>query len=48
MTALTRARRRSGSWVPPVVVFAAVLLLWEQLFLYLDVKTFLIPRPSII
>jgi NitT/TauT family transport system permease protein len=41
-------RRRSASWLPPLVVFVAVLLLWEQLFLALDVKTFLIPRPSII
>ncbi|HEX3265094.1 MAG TPA: ABC transporter permease [Candidatus Limnocylindrales bacterium] len=48
MTTLAVVRRRSGSWIPPVVVFVAVLLLWEQLFLYLDVKTFLIPRPSVI
>ena len=41
MTALTSVRRRSGSWIPPLVVFAAVLLVWEQLFLFLDVKTFL-------
>jgi NitT/TauT family transport system permease protein len=48
VTALAAARRRSGSWIPPVIVFVAVLLIWEQLFLYLDVKTFLIPRPSVI
>jgi NitT/TauT family transport system permease protein len=48
VTALAVARRRSGAWLPPVVVFVGVLLLWEQLFLLLDVKTFLIPRPSII
>jgi NitT/TauT family transport system permease protein len=48
VTALAGARRRSGSWIPPLVVFVAVLLLWEQLFLYLDVKTFLIPRPTVI
>jgi NitT/TauT family transport system permease protein len=48
VTALAIARRRSGAWVPPAVVFVAVLLLWEQLFLLLDVKTFLIPRPTII
>ena len=30
------------------MVFVAILLLWEQLFLYLDVKTFLIPRPTVI
>jgi NitT/TauT family transport system permease protein len=45
---LAAIRRRSSSWLPPLVVFVAVLLLWEQLFLALDVKTFLIPRPSII
>jgi len=42
------ARGRSASWLPPVVVFVGVLLLWEQLFLALDVKTFLIPRPTVI
>jgi NitT/TauT family transport system permease protein len=48
VTALARARRRSGSWIPPLVVFVAVLLIWEQVFLFLDVKTFLIPRPTVI
>lgn len=48
MTTLAIARRRSASWLPPVVVFFGVLLLWEQLFLVLDVKAFLIPRPSVI
>ena len=48
MTALATARQRSGSWVPPLVVFVGVLILWEQLFLLLDVKTFLIPRPTVI
>jgi NitT/TauT family transport system permease protein len=41
-------RRRSGEWLPPLVVFVAVIILWEQLFLFLDVKSFLIPRPSVI
>ena len=48
MTALSGIRQRSGSWIPPAVVFVVVLILWEQLFLLLDVKTFLIPRPSVI
>lgn len=48
MTVLAVARRRSESWLPPAVVFVAVLVLWEQLFLLLDVKAFLIPRPSVI
>ena len=48
VTALAIARRRTGSWIPPLVVFVAVLLLWEQVFLFLDVKTFLIPRPTVI
>ena len=48
MTSIAVVRRRSGSWVPPIVVFVGVLLLWEWLFLLLDVKTFLIPRPTVI
>ncbi len=48
MTALTIARGRTASWLPPVVVFVGVLVLWELLFLALDVKAFLIPRPSVI
>lgn len=48
MTAIAAVRQRSASWLPPVVVFVGVLVLWEQLFLLLDVKTFLIPRPSVI
>jgi NitT/TauT family transport system permease protein len=38
--------RRAGEWLPPAVVFVAVLVLWEVLFTLLDVKSFLIPRPS--
>lgn len=48
MTALAVARHRSAGWLPPVVVFVAVLVLWEVLFLLLDVKAFLIPRPTVI
>jgi len=48
VTALAIARGRSASWLPPVVVFVGVLVLWELLFLVLDVKAFLIPRPSVI
>ena len=48
MTVLAIARGRSASWLPPVIVFFGVLVLWEVLFLALDVKAFLIPRPSVI
>lgn len=48
MTFIERVVRRSGEWLPPVVVFVAVIALWEGLFLLWDVKSFLIPRPSLI
>ena len=48
MTAIAMVRDRSASWLPPVVVFVGVLVLWEALFLALDVKAFLIPRPTVI
>ena len=48
MTFVAGLRRRSGEWLPPLVVFIAVIVLWEQLFLLLDVKSFLIPRPTVI
>ena len=48
MTPLGRLARRSGTWLPPLVVFIAVIVLWEELFLLLDVKSFLIPRPTVI
>jgi NitT/TauT family transport system permease protein len=38
--------RRASEWVPPLVVFVAVLVLWEVVFTLLDVKSFLIPRPT--
>jgi NitT/TauT family transport system permease protein len=45
---LARLRRRSIEWLPPLVVFVAVIALWEGLFLLLEVKAFLIPRPTVI
>jgi NitT/TauT family transport system permease protein len=48
LTAFGSVGGRSASWLPPVVVFVAVLVLWEVSFLLLDVKAFLIPRPSVI
>ena len=49
MTALARARGRAANeWLPPAIVFVAVLIVWEVTFLILDVKTFLIPRPTVI
>lgn len=40
--------RRSAGWLPPVVVFIAVLVIWELSFRALGVKAFLIPRPTVI
>jgi NitT/TauT family transport system permease protein len=40
--------RRATEWLPPVAVFVIVLVLWEGLFLALGVKSFLIPRPTLI
>ena len=40
------AFRRAGEWLPPLAVFVGVLLLWEGSFVLLDVKSFLIPRPT--
>jgi NitT/TauT family transport system permease protein len=50
MSVAVTARRRSRDvdWLPPVVVFAAVLAIWEVAFTILDVPSFLIPRPSAI
>jgi NitT/TauT family transport system permease protein len=49
VTALARARvRGSADWLLPAIVFVAVLVLWEVSFRILDVKTFLIPRPTVI
>jgi NitT/TauT family transport system permease protein len=48
MNPIVRFARRSGEWLPPVAVFVAVIVLWEELFLLWDVKSFLIPRPSVI
>ena len=48
MTAGGRSASRTAEWLPPVVVFVGVLGLWEGLFTVLGVKSFLIPRPSLI
>ena len=48
MTAARSFARRSSDWLPPVVVFVAVLVVWEVAFLALQVKAFLIPRPTVI
>jgi NitT/TauT family transport system permease protein len=39
---------RFAACAPPVLVFVAVIGLWEGLFLVLGVQSFLIPRPSLI
>jgi NitT/TauT family transport system permease protein len=43
-----RLGSRSAEWLPPLVVFVGVIALWEISFLALDVKSFLIPRPTVI
>lgn len=37
---------RLAEWLPPALVFVGVLVLWEGSFLLLEVKSFLIPRPT--
>jgi NitT/TauT family transport system permease protein len=50
MTALAsrRTSARSADWLPPLVVFVAVIAIWEISFTILEVPVFLIPRPSVI
>ena len=37
---------RATEWAPPVLVFVALLILWELSFQALQVQSFLIPRPT--
>jgi len=50
MTAVVVRRRRAGSvdFLPPLIVFVAVLFTWEVSFTILQVPVFLIPKPSVI
>jgi NitT/TauT family transport system permease protein len=52
LTPSARSIRRLGSsgadWLPPVVLFVAVLVVWEVALLALNVGAFLVPRPSVI
>ena len=48
MTVLSVRRATSGDWLPPLVVFVAVLIVWEIAFTILQIPAFLIPRPSAI
>jgi NitT/TauT family transport system permease protein len=41
-------RGRAAGWLPAVVVFVVVLVLWETTLTVFDVKSFLFPRPSVI
>jgi NitT/TauT family transport system permease protein len=45
---LAYVRDRAGQWLPPIVVLVGVVLAWEVSFRLLDVKSFLIPRPTVI
>jgi NitT/TauT family transport system permease protein len=38
----------AGDWLPPVAVFVIVLVAWEVSLLILDVRSFLLPRPTVI
>lgn len=46
--ALRGIGRASSDWLPPVLVFVGILVLWEVSFLALSVQSFLIPRPTVI
>jgi len=48
VTALRMTRARSVDVLPPLVVFVAVLAVWEIVFTILRVPAFLIPRPTAI
>ena len=41
-------QRRAGDWLPAAALFVVVLVIWELTLLALDVKSFLIPRPTVI
>ena len=41
-------RGRAAGWLPAIVVFVVVLVLWETTLTVFDVKSFLFPRPSVI
>jgi NitT/TauT family transport system permease protein len=40
--------RRAANWLPPLVLFVAVLAVWEGASVVFDIKSFLLPRPSLI
>jgi NitT/TauT family transport system permease protein len=44
----SRLRRRLAEFAPAAVVFVVVLALWEVTLLALGVKSFLVPRPTVI
>jgi NitT/TauT family transport system permease protein len=52
VTAMPRSRARAATgnvdWLPPLVVFVAVIVVWEVSFTILQVPVFLIPRPTVI
>jgi len=41
-------RWRVGAWLPPLGLSIVVLALWEVVLFELDVRSFLLPRPSVI
>jgi len=52
LTPPARSIRRFGTsgadWLPPVILFVAVIVAWEGALLALNVGAFLVPRPSVI
>lgn len=40
--------RRAADWLPPIVLFIAVLAVWEGASIVFGIQSFLLPRPSLI
>ncbi|MHB8399829.1 MAG: ABC transporter permease [Acidimicrobiales bacterium] len=40
--------RRAVDWLPPIVLFIAVLAVWEGASIVFGIQSFLLPRPSLI
>ena len=41
-------RERMAGWLPPLALFVVVLAVWEGASILLGIKSFLLPRPSLI
>ena len=45
---LAGLRRRASGWLPALVVFVVVIVLWEVTLTVFSVQSFLVPKPSVI